>query len=578
MLKIYCRFLLIAGTFLMGACTDFLDRAPSAALDKEQVFSDIRLARQYQTGLYTSLVSGFCTFQLSSTYNDWGRCMLSNLDGHSVTSLINSENMTIELLAGKWQDGWASSIEVTDRWKNCYKNIRAINIFLENYPKVPLNSASDEAEMRRMVGEAYFLRAHNYYELIKRWGGVPIIDHVISESEEQRLPRNTISECIRFIAEDCDRAAERMETRYADQSMTGRITKGAALGLKARALLLGASPFWEKRGSKITWEMAANAARDVINLKVYSLMDNYRDVFLVNYNDELLYYHMGTYKATWEFGDWVPQAIGGWSYGNMQATQEFVDCYEILDPETMQYVPYDRSNEDHLANMYNESRRDPRFKNTILHNGSVWRGVECQYYEGGSFGPGNPNWWYSGYLITKYMDEGIGVGGAGGTGGGRYVNWIFLRYADILLMYAEAQNRVGGPDSHADEIDLTARDALNLVRQRAGITDLPTGMSPEEFEKRLRNERAVEFVMEDIRFFDLKRWETAEVISDDVHMVYATKRTDGSFEYDFSRTTGPARTKFENPECYYLYPIPLTEIERNPNLTQNPGWIDIIRD
>ncbi len=566
--------LILFSIIIINACSeDFLDRAPTADLDQEKTFSDIRLAREYQIGLYKSLVGGFYNF--SGDPGQFSLEFISDIDGHCMGAYFNTS--CIDILAGKLQNtSGSSAYEVEFKWANCYKNIRAINIFLENYMKVPLNTDADQKEMNSMVGEAYFLRAHNYFELVKRWGGVPPVYKVLTVSDEQRIPRASIKASIDSIVADCDRGAKLMDTQVSSSQWLGRITKGAAMGLKARALLWGASPYWSAHNSGMEYSDAAKAALDVIDLNVYSLMPKYKDVFMVNYNPEVIYFHNDVVRATWQFMNFVPIPLGGWCGGNMLATQEFVDCYEIKDGSG-KYVPFDRNNPDHLANMYNTDRRDPRFKASVLYNGAKWQGLTCSYYVGGSFGNGYTNNFYTGYNFIKWLDEGVHIGGLVGQYGSRQTNWIFLRYADILLMYAEAQNQVGGPNSSAGGSGKTALWAINQVRERAGLTDLPNGISKEDFDERLRNERAVELVIEDQRYFDVKRWGIADVIGKDVHQAIATKNADGTFTYDFSQTAGPVRFKYSVPDQFVLYPIPVSDITKNPNLVQNPGWQDIMR-
>lgn len=567
--------LILFSILCFSSCSEeFLDRAPTADLNEAQTFADIRLARQYQIGLYQSLRGGFCSFS-DSTSTQFSLELISDMDGHCMGSVFN--NSCRDLLAGKLQaNSSESSREVDNKWTNTYKYIRAINIFLENYQKVPLNSEADKKEMNSMVGEAYFLRAHNYFELVKRWGGVPPIYKVLTVTDDQKIPRASLTASIDSIVADCNRGAALMDTQASSTQWLGRLTKGAALGLKARALLWGASPYWAAHGSTIAYTDAAKAALDVINMNVYSLMSVYKDVFMVNYNPEVIYFFNDVVHSTWQFSNWVPFPLGGWSNGCMLATQEFVDCYEIKNASG-QYIPFDRTINDHVANMYNTDRRDPRFKASVLYNGAKWQGLTCSYYTSGSFGPGYVNNFYSGYNFVKWLDESVRIGGLVGQGGSKQTNWIFLRYADILLMYAEAQNQVGGPNSSADGSAKTALWAINQVRGRAGLTDLPSGISKADFDVRLRNERAVELVLEDQRYFDLKRWGIGEVMAQDVHQVIGTKNADGSFSYDFSQTTGPVRYKYPVLDQFNLYPIPISEITRNPNLVQNPGWLDILR-
>jgi len=578
---------LIFASLITSCSEDFLNRAPTSALDQQKVFSDLQLTRKYQIDLYQTLRGGFSEFVNGDYATSWGYDLISNMDDHCMGS--KNDNSTFEMITGGWMTrgenaNWGCSFEVARNWRCSYQSIRAINIFLENYKNTPLATDDDRLEMKSMVGEAYFLRAHHYFELVKRWGGVPLIYKVVKPSDDQRPFRQNIKVCIDSIVSDCNKGAALMDTVITSSQWLGRATKGAAMGLKARALLWGASQYWSAKGSGIIWQDAAKAALDVINLNVYSLMPNYRDVFLTPFNSEVIYCQNSIPHNMWDMYMWTPNFLGGLTYGNFQPTQEFVDCYEIKDPSTAQYVNFDRNNPDHMANMYNKDRRDPRFNQSMIYNGAKWQGITCEYYTGGNLGYQTvgslATYIYTGYCFTKYWDENVLVGTVNGVPrkGNPRLNWIFLRYADILLMYAEAQNQVGGPNSSANGSGKTALWAINQVRERAGISDLPSSISQTDFDVKLRNERSVELCIEDQRFFDVRRWGIGDVLAHDLHKVMCTKNLDGTFVYDFSQTVGPLRKKYDNPDQYILYPINIEEVQRNPNLIQNPGWQDILRN
>ncbi len=577
---------IIFATLITSCSEGFLDRAPTSALDQQKVFSDYQLTRKYQIDLYQTIRSGFSEFANGDYTSNWGYDLISNMDDHCMGS--KNDNSTFEMITGGWMTrgengNWGCAFEVARNWRCAYQAIRAINIFLENYKNTPLSTDEERLEMNNMVGEAYFLRAHHYFELVKRWGGVPLIYKVVLPSDDQRPIRQNINVCIDSIVSDCDKGAALMDVVVSSSQWLGRATKGAAMGLKARALLWGASPYWSSRGAEIPWSDAAEAALDVINLNAYSLLPIYRDVFLVPFNSEVIFCKNSEPRNMWDLYMWAPNFLGGLTYGNFQPTQEFVDCYEIKDTNTGLYVNFDRNNPDHVANMYNKDRRDPRFNQSLLYNGAKWQGITCEYYTGGNLGYQTvgslATYIYTGYCFTKYWDENVLVGTVNGVPrkGNPQLNWVFLRYADILLMYAEAQNQAGGPNSSADGSGKTALWAINQVRQRAGISDLPTSISQADFDVKLRNERSVELCIEDQRFFDVRRWGIGDVLARDLHKVMCTKNLDGSFVYDFSQTVGPLRKKYDNPDQYILYPINIEEVQRNPNLTQNPGWQDIMR-
>ena len=582
-----CKGILFAVLFMAAAstsCSDYLDRAPTADLDQNQVFSEMRLVRLYHDGLYNHVASGRREFTTSAISNtDWGYDVLSQLDGHFICGYEFSS--TAEMLLGNWisraEGSWASGLAVGGKWNKLYSAIRAVNLFLDNAPRVPVASEAESEELRLMVAEAKFLRAFFYLQLVQRWGGVPLVKRVLSVDEELRLPRDSFRDCLDFIIQDLDEAAGVLgiEPRGGDAWM-GRATKGAALAFKARALLWGASSYWSSKGAGYTWKEAADAAMAVIDLGKYDLYEDYRtllfsqEAYTGARPEHIFWFNVGTYEY-WRFNPFVHQRFGGWGTGNILPTQEFVDCYEILDESTGKYVPFDRNNPDHLANIYNKDRRDPRFDQSILYNGSVHQGTTCGFYVGGNMWIANTTQYYTGYNYKRWYSESLRTGGSGN--GNCLMNWPFIRYADILLMYAEAQNQVGGPRSHSgSDASRTALWALNRVRERAGLTPLDDNISQAEFDERLRNERAVEMPMEDIRFFDIRRWGIGQVAWNPVHQAYITREGD-SYTFDFSKTAGPARQPFANDEQAILYPIHHEELKRNPNLEQNPGWEDIYR-
>ncbi len=585
------KYILLLFVMLLSSisCTDYLDRAPTADLDVESTFSEMRLVTMYHDGLYDHVQSGrqeFLPGDDSAVGNtNWGYDMLSEMDGYFLSP--HSWGSVNEILAGAWitsnrndEEGtWGSGLAVGYKWRRLYEAIRAVNIFLDNWTTIPESEIDDPNEITQMVGEAKFLRGFFYLQLVQRWGGVPIIDRTLDVNEDLRFPRNTMQECLDFIVNDFNEAAQALELEpRGGTTWAGRATKGAAMALKARAIMWGASQYWSAHDVDYTWEEAAEACMDVINLNHYELFDDYRTLLFDQdaFGTEHIFWQNSGYLQCWGFIWYVNTLFNGvCSVSPMSPTQEFVDCYEIYDPATGEYVMFNRDNSDHLENIYNKERRDPRFDQTVIYNGSVHQGVTVQTYTGGNLAPTNASLFYTGYNYKRWISEDIITGGSGS--GTVLMNWSFIRYTDILLMYAEAQNHVSGPNSSCTNGTMTALEALNKVRQRAGITDLSTSISSEDFDTRLRNERSVEFPCEDIRFFDIRRWDIGQVAWDTPHGAKITKNTDGSLSFDFTNTVGVTRSRFSVDDQSVLYPIHHEELQRNPNLVQNPGWTDIYR-
>lgn len=442
-------------------------------------------------------------------------------------------------------------------------------------------TAADPTEVPVMIAEAKALRGFFYLQLVQRWGGVPIVDKVLDVSDDLRLPRNTMQECLDFIVNDFEEAAEvlGLEPRGGMATWGGRITKGAALAFRARAILWGASQYWSANGVNYTWQQAADACQDVIALNKYSLHQDFRTTLFDPdaFGTEIIFWHNQGYYQGFNFVNLVHTVFGGTTSPGIQLpTYEFVKCYEILDEATGKYVPFDEKNSDHMENLINPDRRDPRFAASVLYNGATHQGKVCGLYTGGNLW--SSSIYYTGYQYKRwYSEDQITGGGGSGT---TLQNWAFIRYTDILLMYAEAQNQASGMNSSASGATMTALEAYNAVRLRSGLTALEESdfTSDYTFDDRIRNERSVEFPCEDIRFFDIRRWDIGNVAWVTPHGSDATANSDGTYTYDYSREIGTKRTPFANTHQAVLYPFHHTELTRNPNLVQNPGWTDIYRN
>lgn len=549
-------------SFTFSSCVDdFLDRAPSAALDEDQVFGDIRLTKLYQHNLYSTLKSGWQNFPDANQPGKLGWEIISCCDDNCLSPYTWVS--AVELISGQWMnrkenERWGSGYEVVKNWKDAYMSIRKINIFLTKHKETPLLTQTDRDDMDQMVAETKFLRAHHYFELIKRWGGVPIVDKMLLSSDNLRIPRSSYKECVEFIVKDCDEAAAVLPVTQTDYWIA-KASKGAALALKAKVLLYAASPYWSAQ-TGVTWKQAADAAKEVIDLNTYTLYPNWREQFFTPFNSEVIWSKNVGYVDWWGLTMHIMKGFGGWESGSLLATQDMVDMYEV---KSSGLLPKDDPNFN-PQNPYVD--RDPRFYSSILYNGAKWRNTTIEFFEGGKQGPSSGTY-YTGYYIIKHFSEAIDY--LGGTGN-MNINWSYIRYTDILLSYAEAINHVSGPAEALPYVD--------MVRDRVGLKRLPRNISQQELNDRIINERAIEFLAEDQRWFDMRRLGLAERFGEPVHKVTAVKNTNGTFTYTYGQETGPTRKKYDNKDQYYLYPIFIEEINKNTSLVQNPGWTDIIRN
>ncbi len=459
---------------------------------------------------------------------------------------------------------------LVDKWQALYALIRKTHIFLRNIDDVPSETNTQREDLIRMKGEAYFIRAYCYFELFRRYGGVPIIDRVLEVTDDFNIPRASVEDVVNFIAQDCDRAAAILPPTYAS-SQLGRATKGAALTIKARALLYLASPLHNPGGDIAKWQAAADASQAVMDLGVYALNSNYVNLFHTRFGDEVIFQSTVNFNANGGgWNDWQQQNTiqREWGWANNQPAHNLVDAYEmknglsITDPASG-YDP---------QQPYKD--RDPRLGLTIYHNGSTWKrrtneppletfvGGRDGIYNGPEGGPQNYSYTQTGYYLgDKMLDPNGYLQPWPGQVGSNY--WIFMRYTETLLNFAEAKNEsLAAPDA-------SVYNAVNAIRNRPGVEmpPLPAGLSKEEMRERIRRERQVELAFENFRFWDVRRWRLGEQLFQEVYGMRITLQPDNSLVHEKflleNRVYKPA---------FDLFPIPQSEMNRNTALVQNPGY------
>ena len=538
-------------TMVFSCKEDVLDIKPTNFVSDAAVFQDITLTNQFVTNIYASLISGFDRRD-AGLGQDWsvGFGILDmgtdDVEGHA------SLNMNL-LQNGDLNPTFTYGAEM---WQANYIVIRKANTLLARIDEVP---TTDAALKSRLTAEAKFLRAFAYAELIKAFGGVPLITTEQNVNDDLLVPRNTFDEVLAFIVKECDEAAAVLPASYGATDL-GRATKGAALALKARMQLYHASPLHNPANDASRWNAAAQSAKAVMDLNVYGLHPDYYRLFMDKTgNPEVIfakkYARPGRiHETAWKLAMSIqaPDVIGG-AWGAFHATQNLVDAYEmkngklISDP-TSGYDP---------QNPY--SNRDSRLDKSLLRNGSAWKGTTVETFEGGNANrASNGDRTKTGYGLRKFIDEKYITAAEVYQGGDN--DWIYMRYAEVLLNYAKAQNEAVGPDA-------TVEAALNLVRARAGQPAL-TGLSKDQMRERIRNERRVELSFEEHRFYDVRRWKLGSTLFNvPVKRMRIVKNANGSLTYTVE--------ELENrvyKEHFNLLPIPQIEIDRNPNLVQNPGY------
>lgn len=493
--------LLSFGMIIISCSENNLDINPADQYSIETFWVTQEHANAGLTGTYqvlNNLYGGSWIFETDMvTPNSWGY----NENG-SVGPLARGVQLTTDPT-------------ILGRWKVCYSGIGRANTFLDKVNKVTM-----DANLKlRMIGEAKFLRGMYYFHLIDYFGDVPLILETPDAQLHSNLPRNTKASVVNQIILDLDDAIKVLPVSYAS-SDKGRATKGAALSLKARLLL------YEKK-----WAAAAEAATAVMNLKVYTLFPNYREIFRIqNENNSEVIFNVEFLAP--RFTNNFDQAI--FILNTPAPTKDLVDSYLMADGKSIKNSP-----------LYNPSKpyenRDPRLHQTIAVIGYKFNGKVIQL----------PDVINTGFGLKKYTSFSDDVNTAI-IPPSTELNPIIIRYAEILLTYAEAQNESVGPDA-------SVYSAINQIRSRPSVKmpELEAGLSKEQMREIIRQERRIELAFEGLYYSDIRRWQTAEIVNNGPIFNYMGK-------------TITNRTFNKNRD--YLWPIPFTEIQENPKLIQNPGY------
>ena len=500
-MKKYILLLLLTG--LMGCREQFLNLNPTDRYTEQNFWQTEAQAIAGVTGAYAALTNG-------SLY---GADTPLLFDALSPNSYNYANTIGFNLIALGNHDA-ANSTIITNRWAANYRIIGRANEVLANIGRITMA----ETLRQRLISEAKFLRALSYTDLITLYGGVPLITDKAS-IEQSTLPRNTVEEVRTQILKDLDEAAPSLPLLYTGTDR-GRATRGAALALKARVLLYASR-----------WADAAVAAKAVMDLKTNTLFPSYRGLFLLENegNSEVIFDVQFKFPEITNNYDVAMQR-----FENSTPTQHLVDDYYLTDGKSITTSP-----------LYNAQKpydnRDPCFYQTIVYPGSRYLGVvvrDNQYVQTG----------YTKKKYTIYQDDVVPT--VLKIENQSELNFIVLRYADVLLMYAEAQNEATG-------LDPTVYDALNLIRKRAGMPNIPTGMTQAQLRDEIRHERRIELVGEGLYYHDVRRWKTAETLMN--ADVLNNKRV-------------RVATRRFNAQRDYLWPIPSTAIQFNPALNQNPNY------
>lgn len=572
-------FVLLTFVMFSSCSKETIDSTPHDFAQARIIVADSVKIVQFVNNIYTLIPTGY-----------------NRLSGPSMVASATDEAVNAARGSGAelWGTGsWGPSalydgVTTLNIFSNSYTGIRRTFDYEEQIKPLIQDFILSPATQNILLGQVLFLRAFYNFEILKRFGGYPIVLKALQVSDNLNIPRSTYDASVKYISDLCDQAAALLPVTYVATDL-GRATKGAALALKARLLLYAASPLFNdpaKTADHVEhgaydatkWAKAAAASAAVINLKngassVYSLYANYDAFFYtLTSNNEIILSQMTPLSNTVESANGPAGYTGG--QGGTCPSLDLVNDYEMKTG-----IPFDWNNPVHAAKPF--ANRDPRFGKSILFNDTTWmtRATtlnKIQTYVGLGVFPdgadivGNKATRTSFYL-RKFLNITASWNAPVST---TYHCWPLFRYGEVLLNYAEAMNEAYGPDVDPQGFGMTARAAITLIRTRAGLAankdvllNAPAG-DQAKMRTAIRHERRIELAFEEHRYLDLRRWKTdVATLTQPVHGLTIVKTGATTFTY----TPIVVEQRAFDPKMY-LYPFPQDEMNRNSGLVQNTGW------
>lgn len=584
------------------ACDSVLNLDPLDQPSDAAVWADPAMTQAFVNDIYSELPHGLNEVMLAIHTDEAAFTHIGSSD--AAQGIINPSNVYNTTWGSAWWTGPPGSGHYM--WEHIYGTIRKTNLFFQNFDP---DLFEDQNLAQELIGEVHFLRAMKYTDLLRLFGGVPIVDEVFQLDSDMQLPRDSYEDVLNFILSDIEEAASRLGW---EPRQLGRASRGSARALQSRVLTHAASDqfhntnewasgysnpeligFTQAGRQQDLWQQARDVAREIINEGPYSLYDvdpdptqNFQDIWLQGGGSEAILsrFHLEEFSPSAPQGNWGQITLGQWAgpngyflWGGSTPQQALVDDFETLDGEQ-----FDWSNPDHAADPY--ANRDPRMEATVMYNGYEWRerpegprstdpvgkietfqtircvgSDQCPDQRTGLDSRRSPiedwNGSRTGYLLNKFMDPNVEH-----WNNDQEVPWHFFRYAEVLLNYAEAQINLN------DEAE--ARWAINQIRQRAGMPDITD--SGEDLVQRYRNERRVELAFEDHRYFDVRRWMIAPQTADrDAYGIYL--HAEYQFDPDAPRN-GMYNYEYVGPPPGESVPSEVELSAGNPNIGVRPVW------
>lgn len=624
MKKIY-RYL-FAGfmIFLTAGCEDFLDKREDAGgLEENAIYASYESIRGFLDQVYPKL-DNYNWFE-GTDGGSYGRTYVGVMADEMATTFNNT--VFAKFFSGSWLlNGKTENVtEIGNGDKTpigkAYPSLRVVNRIIENIDKVPLT----EGQRKEILGQAYFYRAWFYFQVIKRYGGMPIIDRVF-EGGDDDIPRVTYHESSDWMVGDIDQAIAMLPDSWEDMQY-GRPTKLAAMAFKGMALLYDASPLMQndlisievkdydkeraKKAAQAAWAaieyMKKNESATGVRMQTG---EEYKNIFWFSDTQLKQPEHIWTrrnikgttdrsktLRAFWLYPE-LATGTGAEAFAMSCPTLNAVDMYERQGPDGIYYPIDDPRSGYQFDAEHAFTKRDPRFYNNILIPGDEWGTYQNgdKYYIRLWVGSKPYNDFLSskhssgreisGFMCRKFLWEDA-HGQHFPSGNDKWLRYcaqtVFIRATQLYLDFAEASfEATGSATATVENCGMTAEQAINLVRNRMGVTNLPSDVvnDPVKFRKAYRRERGVELMFENHRWWDVRRWMIMHDLFKEAFPLkgvrfnpvgsYDGKTRPASFTYEKFDMTKEIRG-FSNMRNYW-YPLPQHDVNALRNLQQNPGW------
>lgn len=568
-MKKYLNIILLISSLGLYSCEKFLEPGRYNDLYEEDIHRDPTYAEGLLMTAYNGLPNDYYFY-----YDVASDDAVTNLDDSQYKRMATGE--------------WSSQYYPGSPWSNAYTQIFYINKFLSVYESVKysvdvrntpaVNAKRDLLHKKRLKGEAYGLRAWYKWQLLQHYSGkaadnqllgFPIIDELITTSDNWKLPRNTFAECVKSIMDDLDIAIANLPGTYADSTgkadwnatmgarFQNRITGDAAVVLKSRVALLAASPAFNLTDADVLWENAAKAAGPLLKT-LGALLPAGKTFYTATSNKEIIWNRAQRSIRSWETNNFPPSLFGR---GNTNPSQNLVDAFPMKNgyPITHESSIFDQNNP--------YAGRDTRLGDYIIYNSLNFKSV-INTFIGAPLDGINvlETSTRTGYYLKKFMASGVNL--KSGSEVSTSHTYTLARMTELLLNYCEAANEAWGPDGDPEGYGFTARTKIRDLRIRAGITQPDAylnSLDTDGLRALIRNERRIELCFEGFRFWDIRRWNDITTMQAPVKGAYLTQNgATYSFSYE------PVENRLYSN--YMIYgPIPYNETLKY-NIVQNNGW------